>query len=616
MTQKDAIQDSADRTALSGTALSGTALSGADFAAVDQLAAQFAERGGQPGVAYGVVAGGALVHSGGVGERWPGGPAPDAGTVFRIASMTKSFTATTVLLLRDQGRLTPDDLAEQYVPELAEHRLASPDAPRLTLRHLLTMTAGFPTDDPWGDRQQGLDPAEFAALLRGGIRSGWTPGTRFEYSNLGYAVLGRVIEKITGSRYSDAVQAAVLAPLGMASTGYEVTEFDPADVARGFQRLDGAWTELVPDGNGAFAPMGGVFTNVADLAVWVSGFADAFPPRDGAADVTRYGQAHPLGRASRREMQFPHAAIIGRPVGAFPDAATLSYGFGLFIEEDPVLGTVIQHSGGYPGYGSQMRWHPATGIGVIVLGNGTYSPAGQLAAPALAELVRRAGPAARNGGPAAVRGPAPGDGQPWPETLAARDQVDKLLADWDDAAADALFTPNVAWDVPYADRRAAIAKIRDRIGDFAPDQDRAAESDTPAHRRWWLRGEHGTVQVDIGMAPLVQARVQSLRLAVPPAPGSPLARFLDQVVALLNDMPARWPADLPVTDSLNTAATARRLRVGAAWAGKCALGVFRAGDGENAIMVELDGADGRIALTVAVDAAAERLRQADVTLLP
>ena len=131
----------------------------------DAIAARFAARGGQPGLAYGIVAGGELVHAGGCGERWLGGPAPDADTVFRIASMTKSFTATLVLLLRDRGALRLDDPAVDYVTELRGLELPTADCPPVTIRQLLTMTAGFPTDDPWGDRQQGLDPATFAWLL-------------------------------------------------------------------------------------------------------------------------------------------------------------------------------------------------------------------------------------------------------------------------------------------------------------------------------------------------------------------------------------------------------------------------------------------------------------------
>jgi CubicO group peptidase (beta-lactamase class C family) len=563
-------------------------------------------------VAYGIVAGGALVHSGGRGERWLGGPRPDAGTIFRIASMTKSFTATAIALLRDEGALALDDLAEKYVPELRGVALPSADSPRPTLRHLLTMTAGFPTDDPWGDRQQGLAAGEFARLLAdGGVAMAWAPGTRFEYSNLGYAILGKVIEAVTGEPYSDAVGARIMRPLGLTRTGYEVSDFDPANLARGYHRGSDGWTELIPDGNGAFSPMGGIFSTVADLARWVSGFADAFPPRDGD------GAAHPLSRASRREMQLPHVAMHMRPDASFPDAASMHYGFGLFIEEDPVLGTVVQHSGGYPGFGSQMRWHPATGIGIIALGNGTYAHVGQLTARMLAELVGqvRAGRAA-GAAPALVGGPAPGDGLPWPQTIAARGEVDRLLQAWDDAVAERLFSPNVNWDQPLADRRAAIGRIRDRIGEFQPAQDRPAVYDSPAHCRWWLRGERGTVQAEIGLTPLTQPQVQSLRLAVPPAQGSVLLRMLDALTGLLNDGSEQWPDWLPVAADLDTANLSRRLRVAAAWAGRCTVGTFRAGDGDSSTTAELEGASGRVVLAISVDESAELLRQADVTLVP
>src|ERR1700760_1819196 len=140
-------------------------LTSADFEAVDAMAASYAERGVQPGIAYGVVAGGQLVHAGGLGERRIGGPAPDASTVFRIASMTKSFTATMVLALRDDGALRLDDPAEQYVLELRGWPPVTPDAPPVRIRHLLTMTAGFPPDAPWGDREQGTPLPEFSAFL-------------------------------------------------------------------------------------------------------------------------------------------------------------------------------------------------------------------------------------------------------------------------------------------------------------------------------------------------------------------------------------------------------------------------------------------------------------------
>jgi CubicO group peptidase (beta-lactamase class C family) len=596
---------------LAGPDLAGADLAGVDFAAADRLARAFADRDGQPGLAYGILARGRLVHSGGLGERWLGGPAPDAGTVFRIASMTKSFTAATVLGLRDEGALRLDDLAQDYVTELRDLRLPSTDSPRPTIRHLLTMTAGFPTDDAWGDRQQALDPAEFAALLRGGARLGWAPGTRFEYSNLGYALLGKVIETATGGAYADAIRNRILTPLGLAQTGFEAAEFDPQTLARGYQRGASGWAELPFDGHGAFAPMGGIFSTVADLTRWAAGFASAFPARDDAED------GHPLDCASRREMQLPQLAIVGWPTGSYPDASTLSYGFGLFVEESPEFGTMVQHSGGYPGFGSQMRWHPATGTGVIVLGNGTYAHAGQLALAIQSNVLARLRAGAGQPGRAAVvRGPAPGDGGPWPETLAARADADRLLHRWDEELAGRLLAPNVAWDQALAIRREAITRIRERIGDFAPDPARPAEFDSPAHCRWWLTGDRGTVQAEIALAPLWSPLIQSLRVAVPPAPGSVLLRMLDALIGIINDAPAQWPAWLPAAADVDTAQLARRLRLATAWAGRCTAGAFRSGDGESAATVELEGESGRAVLAVWVDPDTEALRQATVTLLP
>ena len=143
--------------------------SGPDLERVERQVDAFFAESGQPGLAYGVLRHGVLLHAGGrgltslpraAGATGPGEvvdpvvPGPD--TVFRIASMTKSFTASAVLLLRDEA-------------------------------------AGFPTDDPWGDRQQGLPLDDFARLLEGGLSFAWAPGVAFEYSNLGYALLGRVV---------------------------------------------------------------------------------------------------------------------------------------------------------------------------------------------------------------------------------------------------------------------------------------------------------------------------------------------------------------------------------------------------------------------------------------
>ena len=582
------------------------------FAAVDALAESFQRRGGQPGLAYGIVDGDRLVHAGGFGERWLGGPAPDAGTVFRIASMTKSFTAAAVLALRDDGLLALDDLAEEFVPELRGLALPAADSPRISVRHLLTMTAGLPTDDPWGDRQQGLPLAGFSALLASGLSFAWVPGTRFEYSNLGYAILGRVISEVSGRAYPEFVRDRLLRPLGLTRSGFEAAEFGAPHLARGYRHGPGGWEELALDGCGAFAPMGGLFSCVADLARWVSGFAGAFPPGEPGD-----GGAHPLARATRREMQLPQMALTPPALARLPgdpaDGGPVSYGFGLFVDEHPAHGRVAGHSGGYPGFGSNMRWHLATGTGVIVLANSTYAAAPTLAASLLDAAIGR--PPGRTAGGQAQAGHPAAPAVPWPATLAARREANKLLYRWTDARADRLFSENVARDEPYPERRRRIGLVRERIGVFGVDKRRPAEFDSPAHCRWWLRGERGTVQAEIRLTPQRHPRVQSLTLAVPPAPDSLLGQVLTALISLLNGGARDWPPALPVSGPVDTALLLRQFRMAGAWAGRCHQGAFRAGNGDRSVTVELDGETARLVLAVKVDGAGQ-LRQADIMLSP
>jgi CubicO group peptidase (beta-lactamase class C family) len=587
----------------------------ARFDAADQIALSFFKRGVAPGISYGIARGGELVHAAGFGGVTLLGTAPDERTVFRIASMSKSFTASAVLLLRDAGALALDEPAARYVPELAGWVNGAADAAPLTIRQLLTMTAGFPTDDPWGDRQQGLPLDDFRALLAGGVTFNWAPGTRFEYSNLGYAILGLIVAAASGVPYDEFVRTRLLQPLGMTRTGFEPAEFPVRELAAGYRRgLDG-WQELPFDPYGAFAPMGGVFSCVADLATWTAGFAAAFPP-DGAASRA----AHPLPAASRREMQLPQAVTGWRAPERIPGGPPAYYGFGLFVDEDPALGRIVSHSGGYPGFGSNMRWHPASGLAVIALGNGTYAPMSGLADLVLRSLLTAAADCHVALAPVRPAGaPAPAlAGGPWPETLAAADAVSSLLREWDDAAADALFAPNVALDRPYVERRADLALLRSRIGAFTVDAGRAAESDTPAHRRWFLAGERGTVAVAVQLSPQRPPRVQSLAFAVPPAPGSVLAQALETVTAWLNGWlnggAADWPAALPVSPEADAGLIARRLRMAAAWTGTVTTGAYRAGDGAASASVELAGEHATGILSLLVNPSTGALRQADVTL--
>ncbi|MFN8631238.1 MAG: serine hydrolase domain-containing protein [Chloroflexota bacterium] len=285
------------------------------LAQLDQTMTRAVEAARIPGAAWGVVTDGRLAHAGATGTVRAGEDRrPDADTVFRIASMTKSFTAATTLLLRDEGRLRLDDAAADHVPALRGWRPRTADAPPITVRDLLSMASGLATDDPWGDRQQGLPLDQFEAFLAAGPSLALPAGVVFEYSNLGYGILGRVITSAAGAEYREVVRDRVLRPLGMDATGYREEEVPDDRLAHGYVRFADELVREGRDGYGALAAMGGIFTTVRDLATWVAGFLDAFPARDDPEG------AHPLRRASRREMQQAHRAF-GAEIGAHaPDA--------------------------------------------------------------------------------------------------------------------------------------------------------------------------------------------------------------------------------------------------------------------------------------------------------
>jgi CubicO group peptidase (beta-lactamase class C family) len=555
------------------------------LAAMDEQSATTFARWKVPGVAYGVVRDGELIHSRGLGTTRVGDDRPpDADSVFRIASMTKSFTAATVLLLRDEGRLHLDDPVREHVPELASLRGPTADSPVITIRHLLTMTAGFPTDDPWGDRQQGLDLDRFGELLRDGIAFAWTPGVRFEYSNLGYGILGRVITNVAGREYRDVVRDRFLEPLGMRSTTYDESEVPEHRLVRGYVWRDDAFLEEPLDPYGALASMGGVFTTVRDLSTWVGELTDAFPPRDDPET------GHPLGRASRREMQQPQRpfgpSVTHASADAAPELGGGGYGFGLVALDHLRWGRVVTHSGGYPGFGSDMRWHPASGYGLIVLANGRYAPTTVLARELFNRLLESTGSRARR-----IRAAAP--------TEAARAAVEGLLESWDEAAAVRLFAMNVELDLPIARRRQAIDRIREVHGSLRPDPDAPAESQSPFDVTWWMRGELGRVKVEIQLTPEKRPLVQTLNLTSVPDPAPELQRAAEQIVAALaaSDGGAlRWPEGLALGPEVDRDALERACRATEARFGSVRLGPALAGDGVRTATFRLECARGKVDL--------------------
>ncbi len=545
-----------------------------------------------PGVVYGIVADGQLVDGRGFGSLHVGSTLrPDPDSIFRIASMTKSFTAAAILLLRDEGVLRLQDPVADWVPEMDRPDAVSDDPP-ISIEQLLTMSSGLPTDDPWGDRQQGLDLRSFADLIRGGFRSAWIPGTRFEYSNLGYGILGRVISAASGLEYRDYVSKRLFTPLGMDSTTFSRDEVATERLARGYVRRDETWLEEPIDGYGALASMGGVFTSIRDLARWVAGFTDAFAPSGGS------GMAHPLSRVTRREMQQIHRAtdpeVEWSAAAARPTLVAGGYGHGLFVFEDQSIGRTVGHGGGYPGFGSHMRWHPGSGVGVLAFGNARYVRMGVAVVGALRSLV--------------VDGVGRDSRvQPWPETLAARARIESLLERWDVDVAARLFAMNVELDEPLERRRAGIDHLRSVHGALAPDVAEEPSCDDPPHLAWWMRGERGRVMIEIRLDPELPPRVQSLVFTSVPEPPAGLAAIADRLISACSCPTPAWPDDLRLASSLDADVVGRELRAAEALFGPLILGPSIRGDGRSTAAWRAHGPRGDVELELSHDPATGEL---------
>lgn len=465
------------------------------FPEIDRLVKDFLTREHVPGAAWGVVIDGKLAHVGVFGLRDVTGGAPVAGdSVFRIASMTKSFTAMSILQLRDAGKLALDDPAEKYVPELQSLRYPTADSPRVTLRHLLTHAEGFPEDNPWGDQQLAISEAQFDALLKGGIPFSNTPGVAYEYSNYGFAILGRVVTNVSGMPFRHYVQRHILEPLGMRSTTLEPATVPASKLALGYRYEDDRW-KLEPQlADGAFGAMGGMLTSLEDLARYVGVYLDAWPPRDGL-------ERAPLSRASLREMQQlwrTRPSIAARDRDGALQLNVGGYGYGLRITESCDFGHIVAHSGGLPGFGSQMRWLPEYGVGLIAFGNRTYTGWGGVFDAALIELKR-------------TGGLEPRQIQPSPALSAARRGVNDLLARWDDSEATQLAAMNLFIDRSLERRRGEFSRLRDALG-ACRERSGYLYSENPLRGDWLLDCERGVVQASVTLAPTIPAAVQHLEL--------------------------------------------------------------------------------------------------------
>jgi CubicO group peptidase (beta-lactamase class C family) len=474
------------------------------FPDIDRAFSQYAEREHIPGAVWGIIIDGKLAHVGVTGYRDISSRSPvDSSTIFRIASMTKSFTALSILKLREQGKLSLDDLAEKWIPELKGLQYPTSDSPRLTIRLLMSHATGFPEDNPWGDQQLAVTDSMMGKMMRAGIPFSNAPGVAYEYSNYGFAILGRIVTKASGMPYRKYIAENVLGPLGMTSTTMEPKSVPAGRVAQGYRWEDEQWKlePQLPDG--AFGSMGGMLTSTRDLAVWVGMFLDAWPPHDGP-------ELGPVKRSSLREMQQiqrPRPATVMRAANGDLLLSTGGYAYGLGISGDCNFAHIVAHSGGLPGFGSLMRWLPEYGVGIIAFGNRTYTNWTAVSNEAFRLLVK-------------TGGLQPRVPQPAPILVERRDQVSRLVMQWDDRLADSIASVNLFLDRSRDRRKAEIARLQTEVGPC-----RAGTSfdlvENGLRGQWTMPCDRGAIHVAITLAPTWPPTVQFLEVSKAPATPPP-----------------------------------------------------------------------------------------------
>ena len=535
-------------------------------------------------VAWGIVRGGQVI----AGEH--------VHDVYRIASMSKSFVAATALgvargLHVQTSTGSTGGAAEgaceaaadkNAVGEAAAHTpYISLDTPlawaipelrggpleTITLADALTMSTGLPKDDPWADRLEAMPEAEFTSLITDWTpRLDFAPGHGYSYSNLGYALVGRWIENQTGKRAIDVVSDLVLRPLGMSSTSFDYRDYSPEVLIPGYRyrasqypgaelsqypayqypgaELSAIDPELLeaPTPPGAFSTIGGVLSTVSDIARWV----DTLIQADNAVGSSQWIARGNGWARLLRDMQQPQRPYKMYDLGLAVD----SYGYGLKIRQDSRWGKIVFHSGGYPGYGSHMRWHAASGIGVIILGNRTYFPAEDLAEEFLYDLleasptsrsslsaytvgsasaVDNAG-AANSGSTVDSASSADGDStpillhaetgtwipptvsfEPLPQARSALLDMARLMHTWDEATVTYWFSPNMVQDFPHAERREFWASVIERTGENPTPSGAEIEASVASamwygtsYAIWYVTGPYGYRKMTLRFNPYGQ----------------------------------------------------------------------------------------------------------------
>jgi CubicO group peptidase (beta-lactamase class C family) len=323
---------------------------------------------GEPGLAALVRQDGKTVFARGYGlrdlrSRHPIGP----DTSFRLASVTKPFTATAVMLLVKDGKLRYDDALTDVFPAFPAYGRG------ITIRHLLTHTSGLPDYEelmaaaekagarPWTTERQ-IQDEEVLALLRGETKGLFAPGTSWAYSNSGYVLLGLVVARVSGRPFEEFLDQRVFAPLGMDRTlAYVKGRNEVSGRAFGHARDADGFREADQSPTSATLGDGGVYSNLEDLARW----DEALRTNELVSPAAMKPALVPATLADGSPTRWPGGSAGGDNLHP---GEPVSYGFGWFL--DPWRGRERQwHHGSTSGFRSVIERFPGDRVTVVVLAN-------------------------------------------------------------------------------------------------------------------------------------------------------------------------------------------------------------------------------------------------------
>lgn len=459
-----------------------------------QLIEKRAEDRHIPGIAYGIVVDDELILASSTGfinlkDSLPA----TTGSAFRIASMTKSFTAMAIMMLRDNGQLQLSDPVSKYIPEMGSLEYPTSDSPPIDIENLLTMTAGFPEDNPWGDRQLDEPDQMLIDLINESISFSNPPSYKYEYSNTGFAILGNIISRVSGISYQQYIRQYILEPLGMNNTYWEFEDINEDQLAIGYRWEDDQWKLEPILHDGSYGAMGGLITSIEDFSKYVSFHLSAWPPRSDPDDG-------PVKRSTLREMHTPQFSRLyanSEDWNGEPCAGHSGYGYGLGIYNDCTGILEVAHGGALPGYGSHYAFFPEYGVGIMAFGNLTYTRPYDYV-EMLKMLFEKADIQPRV--------------LPTSNILSKRkEQILQMIQNWDQELEADILAENFYLDKSREHRKAEIQEIFEKAGET-----RKVEKIEPINQ---LRGEfkiiaeNGSVNVFFTLTPEKDPKVQALHLS-------------------------------------------------------------------------------------------------------